>query len=159
MTYPPNTEQWRRGDIVIHHADAKEPYMLMKITGFNRAGLAKCQYVDIRKKRTIYLNGIENLLDPRGFGMNPCWGEVSQHSLMQIQENWERVRRWNRLHTPPLKVRTTSADTPSGGFNGPGEAVAIHKAVLTKGGEAMIYLQPGGSWNLRFVEAMEEVKS
>lgn len=68
--YTPNTVTWRKGDIVIHHADAKQPHMLMRVIGYARDGLCKTQYVDKSHKRTIWRNDIKNLLDPAKFGLD-----------------------------------------------------------------------------------------
>lgn len=149
MNYEANTIQWRRGDIVIHDEDAKEPDMLMRIVGFTRKdNLAKCQYVAKRHPRKLYINDYKYLHDPNRFGLNPEWGKYSQETLKRIQRESDRVRIWNsrfRLGLVGLPVKTTSAD---GGF----ETVTIGKAYLDKGGQAMITLERGGNWSLMFVE-------
>lgn len=147
MNYEPNTVSWARGDIVIHDADAKEPHMLMKIIGFTRKELAKCQYVDRNKKRTVYANDLMYLHAPEIFGLNYRWGYSSQKHLQRVQSEFELMCHWNRLYHPGQRILTTSAD---GGF----EAVTTAPAFMYGGGDARIRLRPGGEWLLRFVEAL-----
>lgn len=149
-----NTEYtWRRGDIVIHWGDAKEPRMLMKIIGFTRKdNLAKCQYVSKRHKRTIYPNGMQYLLYPKDFGLDPDWGLHTQERLDYYQQQWELARFWNYQYQPGLKVRTTSAD---GGF----ETITKGLAKVDGTGSAKIYLERGGNWLLKFVEPVLESQS
>lgn len=147
MNYEPNTIQWGRGSIVIHDADAKEPKMLMKIIGFTRDGLAKCQYVDKRKKRTIYPNRLAVLHDPEQFGLNSRWGEYRQDLFEQCQADFENVRIWNSRYFPGQPVKTTSAD---GGF----QTVTVSRAKLQSGGFATVHLEKGGMWLLKFVEVV-----
>lgn len=149
MNYESNTIQWQRGDIVIHDADAKEPRMLMKIVGFQRGtGLAKCQYVDQRQPRKIYVNELKYLHDPGEFGIDQRWGEYAPVHIERIQDEWEQCHHWNRNHEPGIRVRTTSAD---GGF----EAVASFPARMMPSGHAHIWLKPGGGWWLKFVEPVQ----
>lgn len=110
MYYEENKIQWRRGDTVLHDADAKEPRMLMVIVGFTRDGLAKCQYVDKRHKRTIYRNDLKYLHDPKNFGVNRIWNLHGQAAMERYQDEFERVRAWNRRYQVGRRVRTTSAD-------------------------------------------------
>lgn len=142
--YPKNTIRWRKDAIVIHHADAKEPRMLMRVVGYTRDGLCKTQYVDKRRARTIWKNDPANLLDPNGFGMNSDWGHCAQDVIERIQENWELVRAWNRKYLILQRVKTTSAD---GGF----QAQTTSEAYM-RGSEARIRIQPGGEWSLKFIE-------
>lgn len=149
MLYEPNTIQWRRGDIVIHHADAKEPKMLMRVIGYTRDGLVKTQYVDSRQKRTIYRNALKNLLDPRDFQLERA--DFNQPYLEIYQENFESVRRWNRNH-PELGVWVikTSAD---------GQDVPITRTTSKAymiGIGAHIRLEHGGGWSLNHVEAIPD---
>lgn len=67
MNYEPNTTTWKRGDIVIHDADAKEAGMLMIVTGYTRDHLVKTQYVDPNRTRKIWKNESRYLLDPHRF--------------------------------------------------------------------------------------------
>lgn len=145
--YPPNTIEWRKGDVVIHWADAKEPKMLMVIVGRTRDGLIKTQYTNRERSRTIWTNPMESLLNPKDFDLNPKWGEHEQQHQERYQQEWERVRRWNLRHEPGIAVKTTSAD---GGF----EAVTMGKAKMFDYGHGSIYLMPGGWWALSFVEAL-----
>lgn len=110
MNYEPNTIQWRRGAIVIHDADAKEPRMLMRIMGFNRAGLAKCQYVHPDRPRKLYTNGIEFLHDPTRFGLSPSWGTFNRQALDRVQGEWERMRRWNSRYSTGTKAIITDGE-------------------------------------------------
>ena len=148
MNYEPNDIQWRRGDIVIHDADAKEPKMLMKIVGFTRSGLAKTQYVDKRRQRKIWVNHMSVLHDPKRFKLNPEWGEHGQRAIEKYQDEWLRARLWNLHHKVGVKVVTTSAD---GGF----ETVTAGEAYLCMTGLAKVYLEVGGAWLLKFVQLVE----
>lgn len=68
MNYEPNTQQWFRGDAVIHDADAKRPDMLMRVIGYTKDGLIRTIYVDTAKHgRTVYQNELKYLHDPRRF--------------------------------------------------------------------------------------------
>jgi hypothetical protein len=155
MNYNPNTTQWRVGDIVIHDADAKEPRMLMRIVDFDfsvdQQGLAQCQYVDLRHDREIYPNQIASLHDPARFGIYKEWAESAQWLFEDIQAEWDWCRRWNYYKAIGVKVRTTSAD---GGF----EAYTSSKAAVWNTGTAMIRLEPGGYWALKFVEVIADVE-
>lgn len=70
MNYEPNNIRWRKGDIVLHDADAKEPRMFMRVIGYTRDGLCKTQYVDKSHKRTIYTNDIKYLHSLSQFGLS-----------------------------------------------------------------------------------------
>ena len=145
MNYEPNQYRWTRNSIVLHDMDAKEPRMLMKIIGFTRSGLAKCQYVDKRRKRTIYPNDLKYLHDPHLFHINASWGRMEQRWIEQFQDEFERVRRWNSLYQPGQLVQTTSAD---GGF----ETRTTKPAIQILSGDAWVHLERGGMWLLKFVE-------
>lgn len=72
--YPPNTNRWKKGDLVLHYADAKEARMLMRVIGYTRVGdLCKTQYVESDRKRTVLENDIKYLLDPADF--LPYWAD------------------------------------------------------------------------------------
>ena len=71
MNYEPNTTLWKRGDLVLHDADAKRADMLMIVIGFTRDGLIKTQYVNKRHRRTIYKNEMVYLHDPSRFEVKP----------------------------------------------------------------------------------------
>lgn len=99
MNYEPNTFPWRLGDIVIHDGDAKQPDCLMRIMGIKQpSGLLKCQYVHPRKPRKIYPNPIEVLHDPMKFGIDPEWGNDDAEYLTRIQNEWDRMKYWNRRY-------------------------------------------------------------
>lgn len=147
MNYEPNTRHWRKGDIVLHDADAKEPKMLMRVVGYTRDGLCKTQYVDKRRRRTMWKNDTKYLHDPERFGITIRFCDPSQETLEKWQESWERVRWWNKRYQPGQRVRTTSAD---GGF----EAVTQDAAWFDRSGCDKVYLKPGGGWWLKFVEAI-----
>lgn len=148
--YPDNAILWARGHTVIHRGDAKEPRMLLKIVGFTRVEkYPKCQYVDRRNGRKIYAFLNKDLLNPEDFKLNFDWGDSSQEYLQMVQAEWDRVRRWNRLYRPGIKVKTTSAD---GGF----ETYTKSEAIFNHGGEAIINLEKGGNWLLKFVESAVE---
>lgn len=74
MIYTPNTTTWRRGDLVIHDADAKRADMLMRVTGYDRAtGLVRTRYVRASgvnaPLRGVWRNELRYLHDPRQFGI------------------------------------------------------------------------------------------
>lgn len=145
MNYEPNTVHWPRGSTVIHDADAKHPLALMRIVGYTRDGLVKCQYINRKMPRKIYINEFRNLHDPDKFGMNSRWGDYSQESLNRIQDEWERVKRWNFHYEVGTMVITTSAD---GGFT----TRTTRKAFIDKGGCAFVWLYHGGLWALKHVQ-------
>lgn len=72
MKYPENTHHWQEGDLVIHHADAKQVGMLMIVIGYDKRGLVKTRYVDPKRSRKNYLNELRFLLDPQTFGITTC---------------------------------------------------------------------------------------
>ena len=148
VNYDSNHHQWIRGSIVIHDEDAKEPMMLMKITGFTKDGLAKCQYVDRRKKRKLFINHLKYLHAPESFGLNPRWGEHAQEHIERYQDEFVRVRRWNHYREIGQLVKTTSGD---GGF----ETITTSKAWQATSGDALVLLERGGVWLLKFVEAVK----
>lgn len=70
MNYEANTTKWKKGDIVIHDADAKEERMLMVVIGYTRDGLVKTEYIDrIWHYKNRYHNELKYLLDPARFGI------------------------------------------------------------------------------------------
>lgn len=152
MNYSPNTTHWKRGDIVIYDLDAKEPSLLMRVTGFARDGLVKTQYVDKRRKRTTHTISMSELHDPQRFGLYPIWATFTQGRFEEVQLAWENARRWNYHNKIGVTVRATSAD---GGF----EALTTGKAEVWNTGDAMIPLAPGGYWLLRFVACVASEKS
>jgi hypothetical protein len=150
MNYEPNKTVWRRDDIVIHDADSKEPRMLMRVVDFDfKNDLIQCQYVDKRHDREIYSNRQEVLHDPSRFGIYKEWAESAQWLFEDIQAEWDWARRWNYYKAIGVAVRTTSAD---GGF----EAHTSSKAKVWNTGLAMIRLEPGGYWALKFIECIPE---
>lgn len=142
-----NEIQWRKGDIVIHDADAKEPKMLMKVIGYTRDGLCKTQYISRDHKRTVWKNDIQYLHKPEMFKILSCWGDYHQSAFAKLQTNWENVRIWNHRNQVGQKIETTSAD---GGF----QANTGGLAYIDAAGQAMIYLIGHGNWDLNFVEAV-----
>lgn len=149
MLYPPNTIKWGKDNIVIHWCDAKEPKMLMRVTGRTRAGLIKTRYIDKSHKRTVWINDLKNLLDPRDFGLMAQ--DFAQDFLEIYQDNWERVRRWNRNHSQigvPIQV-TYRGEVIETMTTTPAQMVGI---------DAWIYAKKGGAWNLSGVTAMPELE-
>lgn len=69
MNYEPNVSHWRRGDVVIHDADAKRADMLMVVIGRTRDGLVKTRYLDIAQPRNLWVNDLRYLHDPARFGI------------------------------------------------------------------------------------------
>lgn len=72
--YTANTTTWRKGDLVIHDADAKRASMLMRVTGYDRAtGLIRTRYVLATgvnaPLRGVWRNEPRYLHDPRRFGI------------------------------------------------------------------------------------------
>jgi hypothetical protein len=138
MLYPPNTIKWAKGNIVIHWCDAKEPKMLMRVIGYTRDGLIKTQYIDKQHKRTVWINDLKNLLDPRDFGLKAQ--DLSQEFIERYQRNWVMVRRWNARHPEPgVAVLIPGRD---------GNAVetrTITKALM-QGYEAWVYIENGAGW-------------
>lgn len=152
MNYDPNTTQWRKGDLVLHDADAKEPKMLMKVIGYTRDGLCKTQYLFESHKRTIWENEIAYLHDPEQWlhGAKQ-WANHRQGILEGYHRNFRSVRLWNRLYPVHTDVVTTSAD---GAFR----TYTITEAKFIDG-QAVIWLKRGGQWALDFVEAIKpEIK-
>lgn len=150
MNYPPNTTHWRKGDIVLHDADAKEPRMLMKVIGFTRDGKVKTQYCDLNHKRTIYRNEFKYLHDTKQWGIHPDLGNHTQELMEEYQRRWVHVRRWNRHYPPGITVITTSAD---------GQFVTrtTGAAFFSASGSALVTLETGGQWALEFVQAVPNV--
>lgn len=73
MNDTPNTTHWKKGDLVIHDADAKTDKMLMRVIGYTRDGLCKTQYVDRSHRRTVYKNEIAFLHDPHRPDIRARW--------------------------------------------------------------------------------------
>ncbi len=75
MIYDPNTTDWPVGALVIHDADAKEAYMLMRVVGRTRGGGYKTRYAvrDPRRPaahaRRTWINDKRSLHDPARFGI------------------------------------------------------------------------------------------
>lgn len=100
MIHEPNLTHWKKGDVVLHDADAKEPGMLMVVIGFALDGLVKTQYVDKRRTRKVWKNEMKYLLDPDRFGINPKWLNGTQNRLEYIQGEWAKCKRFNRIYRP-----------------------------------------------------------
>ena len=76
MNYEPNLIQWKRGDIVIHDADAKDSRMLMRVVGYLRNGLCRTVYVNKERQRgwgyervSRLINRVAVLHDPVRFSI------------------------------------------------------------------------------------------
>ena len=67
--YPPNTKDWKTGDIVIHDADAKEKRMLMRVIGITATGQVLTKYIneDTGKVEKVWMNDKVFLHDPSLF--------------------------------------------------------------------------------------------
>lgn len=137
MIYEPNTVIWRKGDIVLHDADAKEPHMFMVVIGKTRDGLYKTQYVDKSHRRKIWKNELKYLHDVRRFGMEPN----------STQANWQSVHNWNRKFSVGTAVMVTKDN---------GEVMhtkTVSKAFLAYSGDAVIWCDSvGGSYLLERVK-------
>jgi hypothetical protein len=147
MNYQANTSHWRKGDIVLHDYDAKEPRMLMKVIGFTRDGRVKTQYCDVTHRRTVWKNNMICLHDPKQWHINPELGHHKQDYLEKYQDNWLRVKRWNMRYPPGTPVIITSAD-------GIGASSTTGQAFFTTSGDAWVHLKQGGNWSLKFLQAM-----
>lgn len=146
MNYKANDIQWCRGDVVIHDADAKEPKMLMKVVGFTRdRQLVKTQYIDKRRKRTIWTNPMESLHDPVRFNLvRDPW---AQSYVERYQDEYEAMRIWNHHHKPGAWIKTMSAD-------GNGRVCRVTHEAFMQGMTAYVHLEVGGNWALRWVVAV-----
>ena len=81
MGYEPNTVTWKRGDLVLHSADAKRAEMLMVVTGYTKGGLCRTSYSTpneanggalrkrMRQKPEVWENDPRYLHDPARFGV------------------------------------------------------------------------------------------
>lgn len=73
MIYEPNTTPWKVGDIVIHDADTKKWYMLMRVIGYDaKDGTCITRYVYYNYFPGMgkdYRNDIKYLHDPKQFGI------------------------------------------------------------------------------------------
>lgn len=69
MNYEPNTVQWRKGQFVIHDADAKRLDMVMLVIGHTRDGLVKTRYLFEGRPRGVWKNPVAVLHDPARFGI------------------------------------------------------------------------------------------
>lgn len=147
MNYEPNLTKWMRDAIVIHDADAKEPKMLMRVTGFTRDGMVKTKYINPALPRREYRNNAIYLHDPARFGI-PVWiATTTRECRESAQLEWERVRWWNNRYPINTRVRTTSAD---GGF----ETFTVSAAYYNADCHANVTLERGGNWLLQFVEVI-----
>lgn len=76
-----NTTNWKAGDVVIHDADAKKPFMLMRIVEVRKPTRTRehVEYVseyiseEMRErwpgKANRWRNPVEALHDPKGYGI------------------------------------------------------------------------------------------
>lgn len=154
MNYDPNTTQWCEGDLVLHDADAKEPKMLMKVTGYTRDGLCKTQYLFTNRRRKIWKNEIRFLHNPETWLPGAkYWSILSQDVLEEFQWNFECVRRWNHYRKVGQVVQVTLSNITF-------ETVTTGPAIfsLYKGGSAKVPLQHRGEWSLNLVKALDKDK-
>lgn len=68
MNYKPNEIEWNIGDIVIHDADSKHWYMLMKVIGID-GDRYKTTYINRAGNADHYWNRKEVLHDPSRFNL------------------------------------------------------------------------------------------
>lgn len=73
MNDTPNTTHWKKGDLVIHDADAKTDKMLMRVIGYTRDGLCKTRYVNRYGSPKVYVNEIAFLHDPQRPDIRARW--------------------------------------------------------------------------------------
>jgi hypothetical protein len=77
MNYPPNGTKWKRGDLVLHDADAKRKEMLMRVVEYTGDGRCVTVYAQAnvmngdnhRRKPARWKNDIAVLHDPARFGV------------------------------------------------------------------------------------------
>ena len=69
MIYQKNKTYWRKGDTVIHDADAKESKMLMIVTNVLDCGCIQTRYHDRSISKELFYNKKEALHDPSRFGI------------------------------------------------------------------------------------------
>jgi hypothetical protein len=79
MNYAPNTVDWKRGDLVLHDADAKREDMLMRVLGYTSDGRCQTEYVEAEKRsrwgmgsKSRLINPLKVLHDPARFGVAPA---------------------------------------------------------------------------------------
>jgi hypothetical protein len=78
MNYPPNETKWKRGDLVLHDADAKRKEMLMRVVEYTGDGRCVTVYAQAnamngdnhRRKPARWENDIAVLHDPSRFGVH-----------------------------------------------------------------------------------------
>jgi hypothetical protein len=146
MNYEANTCQWRVGDIVIHDGDAKEPKMLMRVTGELEDGRCTTRYLHPGQPRKFYENDIAELHDPAQFGISTLLlpEAFNPQHLEDWQYEWELVRLWNRRH--PIGTAVTIQQS-----NGVAQTKTTGEAYLS-GRSAYVYLENMGLYPLRYVQ-------
>ena len=70
MNYKENKIDWKVGDLVIHDADAKRAYMLMKVVKIQKNGRYVTKYIS-NICRGLYKNDKKYLHNPLWFGLLP----------------------------------------------------------------------------------------
>lgn len=144
MNWDANTIHWGKGDFVLHDADAKEPKMLMVVTGYDDDGLVRTRYVYPREGRNMregYRNDLKYLHDPKEWG-------VDENTK---QSDVDAIRIWNSRYKVGTKV-TVKLDF----VDEPFETVTRTKAQAIKCQGAWIWLEGVvGAYLLSFVTAIE----
>ncbi len=114
--YTTNTRRWHKGDLVLHRADAKQPYMMLEIMGYRRDGLVKCRYFalprHLQKRQRIYHLPLAELLDPETFGIATEITPTEKMFVLScglIWNSWQSARTDNRLEYSKLSRETQLA--------------------------------------------------
>lgn len=139
MNYPQNTTHWNIGDLVLHDADAKEPRMFMRVTGYTREGLVLTKYIDpTRNGKNTWKNDIKYLHAPDKFGF----------TALCTQSDYDLVKYWNRQCSAREKVRVS----------GSCEAITFTKsmAFLLKTGGAWVETEDCGRVELSYLIKIED---
>lgn len=149
-----NTRQWQVGDIVIHDGDAKEPKMLMRVTGEQENGRYTTHYLHPGQPRKFYENACAELHDPALFGIDvqristgTSW---EQQHVEDWQYEWELVRLWN--HRRPIGTAVTIQQS-----SGVTQTKTTGEAYLS-GRSAYVCLENMGLYPLRYVQPVEADK-
>lgn len=144
MNYEPNTIRWGKGDFVLHDADAKEPKMLMRVTGCDDDGCVRTRYVyprEGRNMRQVYRNDTKYLHDPKQWG-------VDEHTK---QSDVDTIRIWNGHYKVGTRVSVKLDFKPE-----PFETTTRTPAQSIKCQGAWIWLEGVvGAYLLSFVTPLE----
>lgn len=119
MNYEPNKIRWKPGDIVIHDADQKSPYMLMMVVGYLKDGRCETRYLNPRTTtmQRRYANRLDVLHDPKRFGIDVDHVPISALTDIcnwqakigvlktPVRERVEELRDYQRklIEGPPVK--------------------------------------------------------